>query len=313
MTKAKPSKGARRTDEELDKKIESTQRLSVLPTTNTRYSMKIFTMKKWLRDRYGPKKVIMEAKDFSRFLADGIENGNSAKAWKAAWNFWRQAGDMDVAVDPQEEARVKRQIQGLKYAGGKDTARQPDAIDSGRLRAMVTTLFAWGETMYALFFVLIFYGAFRKTAGSEVLVKDVRFDTDVGTVIHTARTKDTKASNIDNPGKLHNFKEVDNLTALLKSLVKNKGPNDPLFPSFSDTKANALIKKVASLHHWGEGNWVVTSLRHGTSREAQAVISDEPSITEMKAVTLGKKLSLRMGHANVNSKLTYQKSNQKKK
>ena len=100
MTKTKPSKGARRTDEELDKKIESTQRLSVLPTTNTRYSMKIFTMKKWLRDRYGPKKVIMEAKDSSRMASrtgtrqrpgrpPGI-SGAKQETWTWRWTHRRR-------------------------------------------------------------------------------------------------------------------------------------------------------------------------------------------------------------------------------
>ena len=167
--------------------------------------------------------------------------------------------------------------------------------------------------MYALFFIMIFYGAFRKTAGSSVLVKDVRFGTDVGTVVHTARTKDTRPGNIDIPGKLHNFKEVNNLTILLQDLVRGKGPEEKLFPDFNDEKANDLIKNIAAEHRWGTGYWVVTSLRHGASREGQAVLSDEPSVLEMKTTALSKKLSLRFGHANIKSKLTYQQSNQKKK
>ena len=138
MTKSKTSQGATRlSDAELDKKIEATRRLSVLPVSNDRYAMKIWSMKKWLRDRYGPDKVVMERVDFARFLEDGkdgkgIRNPNSAKTWRSAYNFWCEVEGMTVKEDPQEDARVKRQLAGLKYVGGTGTVRQPDTIDSGR-------------------------------------------------------------------------------------------------------------------------------------------------------------------------------------
>ena len=321
MTKSKKSQGASRTlrsEESLERDIEATQRLSVVPETNKRYNWKIFSMKKWLSERYGPDKVTMTTREFSLFLADGkdgkgIKNGNSGKAWRSAWNYWQQTERMEVIPSPVEEERVTRQIKGLQYAAGEGTLCQPDVIDSGRLRAMTSTLWGLGEFMYALYFILVFYGAFRKTVGSTVLVKDVRFDTDIGTVIHTARTKDAKPGNIDIPGKLHNFKEVDNLTAFLKGLVQDKEPEEPLFPGFNDAKANSLIKRMAYTHRWGEGKWVVTSLRHGASREARAVVAEVPSIPEMNDSRLGERMSRRMGHSNVRSKITYQKSNSKKK
>ena len=323
MTKSKSTKGASRTQimrslESLERDIVSDQRRSVVPESDRRYVDKIFSMKKWLQERYGPEKVTMSTHEFALWLADGkdgkgIKNANSAKAWRSAWNYWQHTEGMEVTADPMEDARLTRQIKGLRYDSGKGTLNQPDAIDSGRLRAMTTTLWELGEFMYALYFVLVFYGAFRKTVGSTVLVKDVRFGTDVGTVIRSARTKDAKPSNIDVPGKLNNFKEVNNLTSFLESLVKGKDPDDPLFPSFNDAKANKLIKKMAYTHHWGEGKWVVTSLRHGASREAQAVVADIPSITEMNESRLGERMSKRMGHSNVRSKQTYPKSNKKKK
>ena len=322
MTKRK-SKGAARTqmmrsEESLERDIEDTQRRSVVPGSDTRYVQKIWTMKKWLRDRYGPEKVIMSTHEFSLWIADGkdgkgIKNANSAKAWRTAWKYWQDTEGMDVTVDPKEDARLTRQIKGLRYNSGEGTLNQADVIDSGRLRSMTSELATMNELMYAIYFVFMFYAGFRKKLSAGFFVKDVRFDTDVGTVIHSNRTKSARPGNVDLPGMLHNFKEVNNLTDFLKALVDGKDPDEPLFPALNEHKANNLIKKMALKLHWGTGNWSVMSLRHGTSREAQAVVADVPSIKEMNEARLGQRMSKRMGHISLRSKLTYQKSNGKKK
>lgn len=302
-------------DDEALAKARKSARESVVVKTDGRYTKKIFTMKKWLAERLPPRNI-MGHMELAMFLAThngGIENGNSARQWRSAWKFWQATEGFNIPDDPASADLVKKQIAGLTYKAGFPEDNSADAVDSGRLHAMVSYLFEKGHSLYALAFLLLWYSQFRKSViAAEVRVKDVRFDTDLGTLIYSKRMKGANSKKMG-PGLLGNLKEVDNLTALLKSLVEGRDKEEYLFTGWTDVKANALIKKVAKLHGWGEGKWVVTSLRHGSSREATAVLTDEPTVEQVETTRTTKKVAKRMGHTNVLSQRTYQLSHTKKK
>ena len=296
-------------DAELDAKVRAQADKSVLKSTVAKYKGKIWTMKDWLSKRPGAeKKTVMSAPDMARFLVSyrgGITSARTAGVWRAAWKFWKEA-------EGDGTATLSRTIKGIGYQAGEAPDTSPDAIDSGRLWRMAKFLMERGEKTYATGFVAIFYGMFRKKVGSELKVKDFRPDTDVGTLMFSKRMKGASATNMK-PGMINNFKEVTNMTKLFKELVKNKAPDDSLFPNWNDAKANTLIKQMAVLHGWGEGKWVVTSLRHGASREAQAVLEDEPTMEALEAKKTDRKLTKRFGHCSEKSKKTYQLSHTRKK
>ena len=319
-----------KSNQELDEKAQKSARVAVIGETDKRTGMKIFTMTKWLSDRGeknpdGTIKTVMDAVDFSRFLeshvtkkgkgvtSEGIDNGNAAHSWRTAWKKWRVLLRMDVQKDDPGVGLINLQIKGKKYKAGAPDNTSPDVIDSGRLHKMVPLLKAWGEIMYAVAFLMIFYGGFRKTRGSQVKVKDIRFGTDIGTVITTARMKSANAVKAAKPGMIGNVKEVNNLTRFLEALVKDKGPDDNLFDGWTDKKANDLIKRVAHEHAWGSGNWVVTSLRHGAAREGLALVEDEPTIEEKAEEKTKSKVAKRLGHTSDASQKHYQTSNEPKK
>ena len=302
-------------DDEALAKARRSARASVISSTDGRYAKKVYTMKAWLASRVPPRDT-MGNKELAMFLAThngGIDNGNSARQWRSAWKYWQATEGFNVPSDPSSEELVKKQIAGLTYKAGAPEDNSADAIDSGRLHAMVTYLFMVGQTLYALAFLLIWYSQFRKSViASEIKVKDVRFNTDLGTLIYSKRMKAANSKKTG-PGLIGNLKEVDNLTALLKSLVDGRDPEERLFTGWKDKTANALIKEVAKKHGWGEGKWVVTSLRHGSSREAAAVLTDEPTVVQVETTRTTKKVAKRMGHTNVLSQKTYQLSHGKKK
>ena len=316
MTKNKRSTRHQPTDSELDEQVDKKMRLSVVDNTNVRHRMKIVTMKGWLTKR-DPLKVVMDAKDFQRFLVDhrGVKSGkpiasSSGKVWKAAWEYWRDTG-MEVEVSDMDKRRIKRQLQGTSYNGGAPVRHQANAIDSGRLRALTTLFVQWGVVEYAMFLIFLFYTAYRKTVAKNVLVGDIREKTDKGTLVHSSRMKSARPDNIDVPGLLNNFKEVNNLTAFLAEAKKGKKESEKLFPNVCDDRCNTLIKKAAQVLGWGPGKWCILSFRHGTSREGQAVIAEDPLPHLLQAIKTGKQLSLRMGHTDIKSKSTYQNSNKK--
>ena len=319
-----------KSNEELDAKAQQSARVAVIPETDKRTKMKIYTMQKWLTDRAvknpdGTDKKVMDPEDFSRFLeshvtkkgkgvtTEGIDNGSSAHSWRTAWKKWRALLRMDVKKDDPGVGLINLQVKGKKYKAGQPDNTSPDVIDSGRLNNMVSLLMQWGEAMYALAFIMIFYGGFRKTRGSEIKIKDIRFGTDIGTVITTARMKSANALKATQPGMIGNVKEVNNLTRFLKTLVKDKAPEDNLFDGWTDKKANDLIKRVAQEHAWGSGNWVVTSLRHGAAREGLALVEDEPTLEERTAKVVKSKIAKRLGHKSDDSQRHYQTSNGPKK
>ena len=114
------------------------------------------------------------------------------------------------------------------------------------------------------------------------------------------------------PGVMGNFKEVDNLTKLLKTLTEGRKPDEKLFSGWNDKKASDIIKTFAKENGWGEGKWVMNSLRHGSSREAFAVLTDEPTVIEIEKTRTTRKVMKRMGHTNPISQRTYQLSHAKK-
>jgi len=307
------SKGAKRSipvadvpDHILDQKVKDQATAAVLETTSAHYAKKIFTMRQWLLARRKPDSPITDA-DLSRFLADrNVTNGNTAKNWRSAARKWRtleKVAEQDTAAT----ALLDTQIRGISYQAGKAQTVAADVIDSGRLGDMTRLLLKWGYTEYALHFVFVFYTMFRKMRGGNVLVSDVRFDTDIGTTIASKRAKFASSVRVE-PGAIGNFKEVHNLTTFLKDLVKGKEPNDRLFPSYVEKTANDIIKRCAEKLKWGEGKWCVLSLRHGSSREGQAVLEDEPDLSTLQQKRIDAKTSKRMGHRSLRSKKTYQKS-----
>lgn len=301
-------------DEECMAVARGTAKNSVVEETDTKYRNQIWTMQKWLDDRK-PRALVMGDKQFAMFLAShngGIKNWNSARHWFSAWKYWLVLEGINIPLDPANEALVKRQIAGLRYKGGKPEDNSADAIDSGRLHDLVTFLFMTGQSLYALGFLLFWYIEFRKDVFVHQLkVKDVRFNTDLGTLIYSKRMKAATAKKMG-PGLMGNFKEVDNLTKLLKTLTEGRKPDEKLFEGWNDKKASEILKKFAKDNGWGEGKWVMNSLRHGSSREAFAVLADEPTVIEVEQTRTTRKVMKRMGHTNPLSQRTYQLSHSKK-
>jgi len=299
-------------DDALDDRVSQNLSLSILPKTLKRYQGKIYTMKQWLLKR---EKSVMDAREFSRFLESGgkggkpVSNGNSAKAWRTAWGYMKDQSLTGVSSSPHDEARLRRQVKGIMYNAGKGSGKSPDAIDSGRLRSMASLFVAWNQPKYALYCFMIFYGGFRMRDGMDITRGAVRFDTDLGTVIVTKRIKSAKPEDIDLGNKLQPFKEVNNLTTLIRSLAQDLEPDDLLLPGITDAHCNILIKKAAAALRWGEGKWTITSLRHGASREAAALLRQMPPAEEALMAIDQENISLRYGHSSLRSKKTYQKSN----
>jgi len=311
-----PSQDDLPSDDVLDSRVTLNLSRSILPSTLGRYNMKIQRMTQWLACR---GKKVMDAKDFSRFLESAgkgnqpITNGNSAKAWRSAWNFMKDHATDPVPSNLHDENRLKRQIKGKLYNAGTGSGRSPDPIDSGRLRSMASLFVSWNEPMYALYSFLIFYGGFRMKDGADITKAAVRFDTDIGTIIVTNRIKSAKPENIDLGNKLKPFKEVNNLTSLLRSLCdKCTEPEDLIFPGLSDAHCNTLIKRAAAALRWGDGWYTITSLRHGASREASALLFGLPPTDEALEAMNQDNVSKKYGHTNLRSKLHYQKSNMTK-
>ena len=317
-------------DQELDAKAQTSASLAVIGETSKRINQKIWTMKKWLSDRKvtnpdGSQKTVMDPVDFSRFLEShvtktgkntftvGIENGASRHCWRTAWGKWRILLGRDVKRDDPGVGLINLQVKGKKYKAGNPDQTSPDVIDSGRLHRMIPLLIKWGETMYAASFLFIFYSGYRKKKAIELKVKDIRKGTDIGTIIATTRMKSATALKATKPGMIGNVKEVNNLTPLLEQLAKGKKPDDDLFDGWNDKKANALLKKVAVEHEWGSGDWVVSSIRHGTAREGRALVEDEPTIEDRVFKITKSKVAKRMGHTSDESQVHYQKSNGSKK
>ena len=75
------------------------------------------------------------------------------------------------------------------------------------------------------------------------MVKDIRFGTDIGTIITNARMKAANALKATKLGMIGNVKEVNNLTRFLTELVKDKAPDEYLFDGWTDKKANGLHKE----------------------------------------------------------------------
>jgi len=295
-------------DHVLDKKVKEQASEAVLDKTIHTYQKKIWTMKDWLAKRKKPTTPITDA-DLSRFLAShggGVKNGNTAKHWRSAAKKWRTLEGV-VEENSAATALLDTQIKGITYQGGRAIQTAADVIDSGRLGEMTKLLCKWGYEEYALHFIFVFYTMFRKTRGGNVLAGDIRFGTDIGTVIASKRAKFANSQKCG-PGAIGNFKEVHNLTAFLKELMKGKKADDRLFPNYVEKTANDVIKRCAKTLGWGEGKWCVNSLRHAGSREAMAVLEDEPSLPAIIENRRQKGLSKRMGHSNTISKKRYQNS-----
>ena len=300
--------------EEMDQQIAMNSKRSVVDNTKEKYESKIFSLKKWMKDTYGEKEGDrpMEELDFRRFLVSGkdgkgITNANTIKTWRAAWGFWQDIDpEYDIDFDPMEAKRTKRLVKGLKYnAGDGQETDAADPVDSGRLWKMVDLLLQWNKPEYALFFVMIFYGGFRTVKTKDMKVKDCRRDTDTGTLIFTDRMKALQAKNMGKVGMKQNYKSLNQLTDFLDLCIKGKEPDDRLF-EVNERIANSLMKKVAAAHHWGEGKWVVYSLRHGMSLEAGAVLEGIPDMEVVKTAVQQRNLSKCMGHTNEKSKKAYQ-------
>jgi len=309
---SKKSKGQTRNiiaDEETnDQQVKAQAMDAVLPETSIAYQRRIWSMKQWLRERDKPT-TPMSDKDFSRFLVShkgGIKSGSTARNWRSTLKKWRTLEGV-AEENSAATALLDTQIRGITYQAGNAVQVSADVIDSGRLGDMTRLLIKWKHMEYALHFIFVFYSMFRKTRGANVLVSDVRFDTDIGTTIASKRTKYANSLKVE-PGAIGNFKEVGNLTSFLKDLTKGKKPEERLFPNYVEKTANDLIKRCAQHLNWGSGKWCVLSLRHGGSREAQAVLEDEPSAEIKKALREQQVLSKRMGHSNPRSKKRYQKS-----
>jgi len=308
-----PSEDVLPSDEVLDTRVTNNLARSIVPSTLKRYNMKIHRMSMWLKCR---GKSVMDAKEFSRFLESAgpgnlpIKNGNSVKAWRSAWGFMKDQAMVEVPSNLHDEARLKRQVKGKMYNAGEGSGKSPDAIDSGRLRAMASLFVNWNEPVYALYCFLIFYGGFRKKDGADITKSAIRFDTDIGTLVVTKRIKSAKPENIDLGNKLKPFKEVNNLTSILRSLSeKCSEPDDRIFPGLSDSHCNLLIKRAAAALRWGDGWWTITSLRHGASREASALLHGLPPADEAIEAINQENVSIKYGHGSLRSKLHYQKSN----
>jgi len=211
--------------------------------------------------------------------------------------------------NPHDESRLRRHVKGIMYNAGKGSGKSPDAIDSGRLRSMASLFVSWNQPKYALYCFLVFYGGFRMRDGMDITKGSVRFDTDIGTVIVTKRIKSAKPEDIDLGNKLQPFKEVNNLTTLLRSLAEDLDPDDLILPGITDDQCNLLIKKAAAALRWGEGKWTITSLRHGASREASALLRQAPPAEEALLALDQENISLKYGHFSLRSKKTYQESN----
>ena len=315
MVKNPPRRDPIISDAELDARAVNSARKAVIPKTDARYQDKIWTMKNWLAQR-PIKKTRMDAKDFSRFLEShkgGIVNGNSRRTWSTAWKAWRDLeGD---SVDPGDPGLglISRQIKGARYNAGNPAKTSPDAIDSGKLKKLSSLLIKKGEAEYAMAFTVDFYGGFRKEVGAGLKKQDVNFDTDIGTLISSQRNKAATALKAELPGMIGNLKEANNLTKLLQKLIKDKKMTDRIFPNWTDAKANQLIKEAAKELDWGEGKWVVTSLRHGAAREGMALVGPIPNLEELLvAATIGR-VAKRLGHTNVKSQIHYQRSNSAKR
>ena len=335
MVKSKTaSKGStglqQKSDRELDEKAQASAKGAVIPESTKRTNMKIWTMQKWLSDRGvknsdGTQKTVMDALDFSRFLEshitkkgknkyeEGINNGANAHCWRTAWGKHRILLGLDIKQGDPGVGLVNLQVKGKKYKAGNPDHTSPDVIDSGRLHKMVPLLIEWNEMMYAASFVMIFYGGFRKKRAISLKKKDIREGTNIGTVIVSARMKSATALKASSPGMIGNVKEVNNLTPLLRQLAEGLEPDDDLFEGWKEKKANSLLKKVAKEHGWGTGDWVVSGLRHGASREGLALVEDEPTIEEGVLKITKSKIAKRMGHTSDASQVHYQTSNGSKK
>lgn len=293
-------------DHILDQGVKNQAAAAVLEKTTAHYSKKIYTMQQWKLGRGKPGTPISDT-DLSRFLVDrGVTNGNTAKNWRSAARKWRtleKVSENDTAAT----ALLDTQIRGITYQAGEAKTVSADVIDSGRLGEMTELLQKWGYTEYALHFIFIFYSVFRKVRGGNVLVGDVRFDTDIGTIIASKRAKFANSLKVK-PGAIGNFKEVHNLTKFLKSLTEGKEAGDRLFPTYCEKTANDIIKRCAQHLKWGDGKWCVLSLRHGSSREAQAVLEDEPTVDDKVSKRRNEKLSKRFGHSHPKSKKRYMES-----
>jgi len=300
------------TIDEMDARIASGQGRSVVKATEKKYSSKIHSLKEWMKQTYGEEgERPMEELDFRRFLVTGKDGKGitpgSIKVWRAAWGFWQDVDpECDFDFDPVEARKTKRLIKGLRYnAGDGYEPDQADPVDSGRLWKMVDLLISWKKIEYALFFVMVFYGAFRTHKTANLLVKDCRKNTDNGTLVYTDRMKALQAKNMGKTGLKQNYKSMDNLTEFLDLCMDGKGPEDLLF-DVNEREANDLMKRVAAAHHWGEGKWVVYSLRHGMSLEAQAVLGEIPGMEDLKEAVEQNNLTKRMHQTHVGSKKTYQ-------
>jgi len=317
MPKAPEGKPAASTKniEDMDKKILEKSGKSVVQGTKQKYDNKIWSLKQWMKDVYGEDEGDrpMEELDFRRFLVTGkdgkgIRAPNTIKVWRAAWGFWQDIDpDFDIDFDPVEARRTKRLIKGLRYnAGDGQEVDAADPIDSGRLWKMVDVLLEWGYPAYALYFLMIFYGGFRTIKAKNIKVKDCRKDTDKGTLIFTDRMKALNAETIGKVGLKQNYKNADHIAEFLDKCTKGKDPEEPLF-DVDERMANELIKRVAAAHHWGEGKWVVYSLRHGMSLEAKAVLEGMPNMEVIEKAVEQNNLSTVMGHTNKASKKSYGK------
>jgi len=304
---------------DMDKKILQNSGKSVLEGTKNKYDNKIWSLKQWMKEVYGEAEGErpMEELDFRRFLVSGkdgkgIRSANAIKVWRAAWGYWQDIDpDFDIEFDPAEARRTKRLIKGLRYdAGNGQEVDAADPIDSGRLWKMVDALLQWGYPAYALYFLMIFYGGFRTIKAKNIKVKDCRKNTDKGTLIFTDRMKALNAGTIGKVGLKQNYKSADHISEFLEKCTRGKEPEDPLF-DIDESKANELLKRVAAAHHWGEGKWVVYSLRHGMSLEAKAVLEGMPNMEVVEKAVEQNNLSTVMGHTNKASKKSYGRKNPK--
>ena len=258
-------------------------------------------------------KVVLERTElspeiFSMYVAFLDLKGRAASTaagYRSAFNYYCECRCKQITA--QQDAQITRMIKGMKYRGGDVPSITREAIDSGRLAQLIEVCKILGKVVYAEGFVFTWFSGYRHKSVMKLKVKDVRFDTLTGTKVYTERMKSANAAKA-RPGTIGNLKEVDNLTGLLKRRCARRGPEELVFPGWCSRTANAIIRTAAEKFKWGQGQWVVHSLRHGAAREYEAMWETEVNTLEdVQAMT-----RKRFGWTNIESKANYDGSKKRR-
>lgn len=119
--------------------------------------------------------------------------------------------------------------------------------------------------MYHIGFLVAFRALLRHSELVGLCVGDVEIVSDTRAILELRETAKGFTPLPYQPGKSV-FAEYHGPTESLRTIMRGRAKNAPLFPNWDEARANSLIKEGAPiLNLRAEANWVFHSIRHGAA------------------------------------------------